>query len=65
MGSPATGPPVTISHIKSHDKREKKEKKKRLSIYLNSKERHEVSNVELLLVQPLKKPLDIRNATPS
>ena len=33
----------------------KKEKKKRLSIYLNNKGRQEASVVELLIVQPLKK----------
>ena len=59
---------VTISHIRSQDKQGKRkkkiEKKKRLSIYLNSKGRHEASNVELLIVQPLKKPLGIGNTTP-
>ena len=65
MGSPAIGPPITISQIKSHDKQKrKKEKKKRLSIYLNNKGRHETSDVELIIVQPLKKPLGIGNATP-
>ena len=44
--------------------KEKEEKKKRLSIYLSSKERHEVSDVEFHIVQPLKKPPGIRNATP-
>ena len=59
-------PLITISHIKSHDqKKKKKKKKRRLSIYLNSKGRHEVSDVELLIVQPLKKPLSIGNITPS
>ena len=42
----------------------KEKKKKRLSIYLNSKRRHEASDVELLIDQPLKKPLGIGNATP-
>ena len=42
----------------------KKEKKKRLNIYLSSKGRHEASDVELLVVQPLKKPLSIGNTTP-
>ena len=37
---------------------------KRLSIYPNSEGRHETSDVELLIVQPLKKPPDIRNTTP-
>ena len=31
---------------------------------MNSKGRHEVSDVELLIVQPFKKPLGIGNATP-
>ena len=35
-----------------------------MSIYLNSKGRHEASNVELLIVQPLKKPLGIGNTIP-
>ena len=48
-------PPITISHIRSHDKgkrerkREKKKKKtknKSLIIYLNSKRKHEASDVE-------------------
>ena len=48
------------------NKVKKKEKKyKSWSIYLNSKRRHEVSDVELLIFQPLKKPLGIGNITPS
>ena len=35
-----------------------------MSIYLNSKRRHEASDVELLIVQPLKKLLSIGNTTP-
>ena len=63
MGLSAASPTITISHIRSHDK--KKKKKKRLSIYLNSKGRHEESNVKILIVQPFKKLLDIGNAAPS
>ena len=44
--------------------KEEKKKKKRLIIYLNSKGRHEASDVELLIIQPLKKLLHIGNATP-
>ena len=39
-------------------------KKKRLSIYLKNKGRYEASDVELQIVQPLKKPLGIGNAIP-
>ena len=51
MGSPATSPPITISHIRNHDKEKKRENKnKSLSIYLNNKRKHEASDVELLIV---------------
>ena len=43
--------------------KEKKKKKKRLSIHMNSKGRHEVGDVEFLIVQSIKEPLSIRNAT--
>ena len=60
--------PVTISHVRSHDKPKKKKKKKKkkkiLSIYLNNKGRHEVSDVELLIVLPFKKPFNIGKTTP-
>ena len=36
-----------------------------MSTYLNSKRRHEASDVELLIVQPLKELLSIGNTTPS
>ena len=49
---------------KKMEKRKREGKKKRLSIYLNSMGRHKASNVELLIIQPLKKLLGIRNATP-
>ena len=61
MGLSAASPTITISHIRSHDKK----KKNGLSIYLNSKGRHEESNVKILIVQPFKKLLDIGNAAPS
>ena len=65
MGLSAASPTITISHIRSHDKKKKKKKKNGLSIYLNSKGRHEESNVKILIVQPFKKLLDIGNAAPS
>ena len=43
--------------------KELEKKKKRLSIYQNSKGWHKASDVEFLIVQPLKKPLGIGNAT--
>jgi len=47
------------------NKEKKREKKyKSLSVYLNSKRKHEASDVELLKVQPLKKPLGIGNTSP-
>ena len=55
---------MACSHIRSHDKQGKR-KKKRLSIYLNGKGRHEMTNVELLIVHPLKKSLGMGNAAPS
>ena len=66
MGSPATGPPCYNSHIKGYDKqrKEREKKYKSLSIYLKSKRRHEASDVELLIIQLLKKPLGIGNTTP-
>ena len=33
-----------------------------MSMYLNNKRRHKTSDVELIIVQPLKKPLSIGNA---
>ena len=45
--------------------KKRKKKYKSWSIYLNSKRRHEGSDVELLIVQPLKKSLGIGNITPS
>ena len=45
-------------------KKEREKKNKSLSIYLNSKRRHKASDVELLIVQPLKKLLSIGNTTP-
>ena len=53
-------PLLQFSTLRSHEKK----KEKRLSIYLNSKGRHEASNVELLIVQPLKKLLGIGNVAP-
>ena len=45
--------------------KKRKKKYKSWSIYLNSKRRHEGSDVELLIVQLLKKSLGIGNITPS
>ena len=58
MGLPAAGPPLQFP-ILEVIKRERE--RERESIYLNSKGRHEASDVELLIVQPLKKPLGIGN----
>lgn len=44
--------------------KERDEKKKILSIYLSSKGSHEVGDVEILIVQPLKKLPDIGNTIP-
>ena len=65
MGSPVV-PSIIIPYIRSHDKQIKKRQKKykSLSIYLNSKRRHEASDVEFPIVQPLKKLLGIGNTTP-
>ena len=47
------------------NKEKNREKKyKSLSIYLNSKRKHEASDVELLKVQPLKKSFSIGNTIP-
>ena len=56
----------TFEVIKKNNKIKLKgrRRRKRLSIYLNSKGRHKASNVELLTVQPLKKLLRIGNAAP-
>ena len=45
--------------------KEKENKKKRLSIYLSSKGRHEAGDIEFLIVQSLKELLGVGNATPS
>ena len=50
---------VMINKVK-----EMKRRRRRLSIYPNNEGRHETSDVELLIVQPLKKPLGIGNTTP-
>ena len=47
------------------NKIKEKEKKKRLSIYLSSKGRHEAGDVEFLIVQSLKELPGIGNATPT
>ena len=44
--------------------KEKEEKNKRLSIYLSSKGRHEVGDIEFLIVQSFKEPPGVGNATP-
>ena len=44
--------------------KELEKKKKRLSIYQNSKGWHEVSDVEFLIVQSIKKLIGVGNATP-
>ena len=66
MGSLVEVPLIKIPHISSHDKQRKKEKKnKSLSIYLNSKRRYEMSDVELVIIQPFKKPFYVRSTAPS
>ena len=54
---------LQFSTIRSCDKH-KEEKKKRASIYLSSKGRHEAGDVEFLIVQPLEKPPRVGNTTP-
>ena len=44
--------------------KEKEKKKKRLSIYLSSKGRHEVGDVEFFIVQSIEESPGVRNATP-
>ena len=44
--------------------KEKEKKKRGLSIYLNSKGRHEAGDVELLVMQSINEPPNIGNATP-
>ena len=62
MGLPAAGPPLQFPILEVITKeRERERERERESIYLNSKGRHEASDVELLIVQPLKKPLGIGN----
>ena len=60
MGLPAAGPPLQFPILEVITK-ERERERERESIYLNSKGRHEASDVELLIVQPLKKPLGIGN----
>ena len=40
-------------------------KKKSFNIYLGNERRHKMSDVELIIVQPLKKLLSVGNTTPS
>ena len=54
----------TLEVMTKKKEKKKKKKRERLSIYLNSKGMHKVSDFELLIVQLLKKLLSIRNATP-
>ena len=54
----------TLEVMTKKKKKKKRKKRERLSIYLNSKGMHKVSDFELLIVQLLKKLLSIRNATP-
>ena len=54
-------PPLKIMTNKV---KEKEKKKKRWSIFLNSKGRHEAGDVEFLIVQSLKELPNIGNATP-
>ena len=44
--------------------KEKEKKKKGLSIYLNSKGRHEAGDVEFFIVQSLKEPPGVGNPIP-
>ena len=57
---------LRFSTIRSHNKqcKGKREKKKRLSIYLSSKGRYEAGDVELLIVHSLKNPPNVGNAIP-
>ena len=48
----------------THKVNEKEKKDKRSSIYLNSKGRHEVGDTKFLIVQSIKEPLNVGNATP-
>ena len=50
--------------VMTHKEKKREKKYKSLGIHLNSKKRYEASDVELLIVQPLKKPLSIGNTTP-
>lgn len=43
--------------------KEKEGKRKRLSIYLSSKGRNKVGDVEFFIVESLKEPPDVGNAT--
>ena len=45
--------------------KDKEKKKKRFSIYLNSKGRYKAGDAEFLIVQSIKEPLGVGNATPS
>ena len=48
----------------TNEVKEKEEKKKRLSIYLSSKGRHEVGDVEFFIVQSIEESSRVGNATP-
>ena len=50
--------------VMTQKKGEREKKNKSLSIYLKGEERQEASDVELLIVQPFKKQLGIKNTTP-
>ena len=65
VGSPLLQFPTLEVMTKKEKKKKKRKKRERLGIYLNNKGMHKVSDVELLIVQLLKKLLGIRNATPS
>ena len=61
-------PPATsfpLLEAMTNKVKEKEKKKKRLSIYLSSKERHKTCDVEFLIIQSINELPNIRNATPS
>ena len=55
---------VSTLKVMTNKVKEREKKKKRLSIYLSSKGRHEAGDVELFIVQPHKKSPDVGNTTP-
>ena len=64
MGLPAAIPPIIITRISSNDKPRKKGEKKNKSLNIYCERRYKASEVELLIIQPLKELLGIGNITP-